>query len=252
MTDLENSNNKIDYVIVANGPFLASPIITEIVHNRKIIALDGAARRLADMNIMPDIILGDFDSLAAEEQKFWGIKKIFAQLDEDDKPYSGNHDVLIVPAKNQNFTDLTKAVFFCDSYYAQSIDIICAISDNRLDLTLANISLLRGQYKKNRSLRLHTVTQTVVFARNETIEIAGQPNDYCGIIGFNDTTFFTSSGLKYNGNNTPLNFGFADSVANQLKDSKGLITVKGEALIIQPGVFSTQRSGYSSGSSSSI
>ena len=45
---------------------------------------------------------------------------------------------------------------------------------------------------------------------------------------------FTSKGLKYEGNNSLLKFGWADSVSNQLTATKAKITIKGEALIIQP------------------
>jgi thiamine pyrophosphokinase len=221
--------NMENYVIVANAPFLPTLMITKIVQNKKIIALDGSARKLMDIGIKPHIILGDFDSLDTKSLQYWGIKEI----NENETPYPGNHDVWIVPAKDQNHTDLEKAICFCDQAHAVSIDIVCAISDNRLDLTLSNLGLLRAKYQKNRPLRLHTSTQTAVFVKDEKIKIIGNPNDYCGLFGFGETAF-TSTGLKYNGKNRLLNFGFMDSVSNQLETNEAVITIKGEAFIIRP------------------
>ena len=170
------------FLLVGNGPFLPENIIKVLVKDKIIVALDGACDKLLQINIIPDVILGDFDSV--QKKEYWGIKKIFTEMTEDLEIYSGNHGVLIAANKNQNLTDLAKGITFCDRYQPSSIEVICVISDTRMDLTLSNIGVLRAQYTKNRPLYLHTQTQTLFFVSDETIEISGKPNDYCGIFSF--------------------------------------------------------------------
>jgi thiamine pyrophosphokinase len=231
---------EIDYLIVANGPFLPRDILVEAALNRKIVALDGASLHLAKLGLKPDIILGDFDSVDEETQKIWGIKYTFREITSEAKPYPGKYGVTIVPIKDQNFTDLTKAIRYCDQHAAKSIDIICAIGADRMDHTLSNIGNLRSEHRLNRVMRLHTDAQTLTFAKHTQVTLQGDIGDYCGLIAFPNATF-TSHGLEYNGVNFPLNFGFSESSCNRLKTPIAEIEVKGEALVIHPGQLKSQK-----------
>ena len=53
-----------DYAIIANGNFLVEEILVEAVKGKIIIALDGAADKLARLGLNPHLILGDFDSIS--------------------------------------------------------------------------------------------------------------------------------------------------------------------------------------------
>ena len=44
------------FVIIANGDFLPQPLLQKAIINKKVIALDGAANRLATLAIIPDLI----------------------------------------------------------------------------------------------------------------------------------------------------------------------------------------------------
>ena len=106
------------FLIVGNGSFLASDIIQEAAQEKQIIALDGACETLARMGLMPHVILGDFDSVSDEGCQYWGIKETFHQIRDDSEPYTGHHGVKIVPAKDQLFTELMKAIRYCDENHA--------------------------------------------------------------------------------------------------------------------------------------
>src|SRR5689334_14042058 len=121
-----------NYAIIANGNFLTKEILLEAVKDRTIIALDGAADKLAALGLNPQLILGDFDSISPQAASYWGLKKTFSELSADTEPYRGNQGVLIVPALNQNLTDLDKALHYCDQQNAKSIIILCA-TGARLD-----------------------------------------------------------------------------------------------------------------------
>lgn len=229
----------LDYIIVANGNFLVREIILEAIKNKVIIALDGAASKLNRLGIKPNIILGDFDSITESDRSYFGIRETFADLEEGAKPYLGNHDVTIVPAKDQQHTDLVKAIRYCNKIAAKSINIICA-TGGMLDQHESAIRALRTEYNKNCLIWLHTEQQTVRFAKNETVVILGEVGDKCGILAFPSGSF-TSTGLKYEVKNYPLEFGQSESICNSLTASSASIVVKGEALLIMPPRLSSQR-----------
>ena len=217
------------YLIVANGSFLGKELLQKLIVNKTIVALDNAANRLRELEIQPHIVLGDFDSI--ENAEFWGIKKTFAELNNDDDEYDGN-GVRIVPAKNQNYTDLQKAVQYCDAHHAQSITIVCATA-GRLDHHESAVRLLRTAHRRPRSLVIHTDTQTLRYATNEDVMIRGRVGDKCGILGF-PYGRFSSSGLLYDVEDFELNFGYSDSTCNQFLKEMVLLKISGEALLVMP------------------
>gem|GEM_PF-68646 len=230
------NKNTHHYLVVANGPFLPKKIILEAAQDKHIIALDGAADRLAALGIMPDFILGDFDSI--QNLNYWGIKQAFFDIKINSEPYMGNYEIKIVPAKNQNLTDLQKSIKFCHEQKAESIHIACAIGD-RVDHTLCNLRTLRTEYIPQIPIYLHTETQTLRYINNEEYEIQGVKGDFCGVMSF-PQGILSSDGLEYDVKNFPLNFGYSESVCNQLSTNIAKITLAGEALIIMPGILSSQ------------
>lgn len=212
----------MQFLIVANSPIFIKEIIMELAINRTVIALDGVTNKLIDYHINFDVALGDFDSVN------W----------ETINPEIKNK-IKIIHLANQNQTDLEKAIDYCDELQATQIDIVCANS-GRMDHTLRNIGLLRMKYKSDRSIFLHTETQTLEFVRDKTITMRGQIGDYCGITAF-PAARFTSDGLVYEGENYELIFGIQESTSNQLKKSEVRIEIEGEALVIHPGNLLAQR-----------
>lgn len=228
-----------DFIIIANGNFLVKEIICEAIENKTIVALDGAAHKLMHMGIHPHVVLGDFDSITDKAQEYFGVQKNAATLHESDMPYSGQHNITIVPAKNQLFTDLSKAIHFCDSQAATHITIICA-TGGRLDHHESALRSLRAEYKKDRPILLHTEQQTLRFAKNEALILRGEIGDKCGIVAY-PHGWVTSQGLEYEANHFELQLGFSENTCNALLATEATITITGEALIIMPPQLSTQR-----------
>lgn len=222
-----------DYIIVANGKFLVREIITDAIQNKIIVALDGAANKLKRINIKPHIILGDFDSIDADTQSYWGILKTFTELTNDAQPYMGKQGVMIVPAKDQEQTDLVKAIHYCDKQKATSITIICA-TGGREDHAEGVKIALRTEYRPDRLLILHTEQQSLRGAQDETITIDGQIGDHCGFIATHTGTG-SSTGLQYEC------LCHKESICNRLKTPSALLSIKGYALIIMPPQLSSQR-----------
>lgn len=211
-----------NFLIVANGQFLAKELIVEAARNKIIIALDGAAEKLRQMNIVPHVILGDFDSLSEEQMQYWGIKS----LTDEHEPYSGKEGVLIVPAYDQTYSDLEKAIHYCDQQRASSITIVCATA-GRLDHHEHAMHILADYYRPDRSMWLHTDQQTLRYARDEEVVIHGQPGDKCGI-NAKHTGRVSSQGLKYECHHAEVSF------CNELSGKTATLTITGGALLIVP------------------
>ncbi len=227
------------YVIVANGDFLIKEIIAEAVQGKVIVALDGAANRLACLGIKPNIILGDFDSIEPSDAAYWGIQKTFSEINNDSKAYEGKQGVTIVPAKDQDLTDLIKGIHYCDKNNAESITLICA-AGGRMDHHEGAVRSLCSEYKKNRMIFLHTEQQTLRFAKDELVEFHGKIGDKCGVLAYPSGSF-TSTGLLYAGDNYPLTFAFSESICNSLKSATANIKVVGGALLVMSPQLASQR-----------
>jgi thiamine pyrophosphokinase len=227
------------FIIIANGNFLVREIISAAIQHKRIVALDGAVNKLTRLGIKPQVILGDFDSITDEVCSYWGIQKTFDLLHENDEAYQGHHGVTIVPAKNQQLTDLSKAIHYCDQQGAKHITLICA-TGGRLDHHEGVLRSLRKEYKKDRAILLHTEQQTLQFAKDETVLVSGEIGDKCGLLAY-PKACVSSVGLAYEAKQLELRFGFSESTCNALSCEKASLTVTGEALLILPPQLQAQR-----------
>ncbi|MBU0670795.1 MAG: thiamine diphosphokinase [Patescibacteria group bacterium] len=107
-----------------------------------IVATDGGANQCMNLNIRPDLIIGDFDSISEKAlEVFKNVKQI--------------------KIEDQNKTDLEKAIDYLGGRGHIIIDVCGATSCDRVDHTLANIFLLK-QYP---DLKIK------IISRNNIIEI---------------------------------------------------------------------------------
>ncbi len=245
------------YIIVANGPFLVKSIIAEAALGACIIALDGAANKLARLGFKPNIVLGDFDSITedSETAKIWGITQSFDDITEESgevlfsQPYQGNYGTTIVPAKDQNFTDFQKSLKFAMKYasrynfpLATSVHVVCAMG-GRIDHDQANLKTLQSEHNEHCPIYLHNECQTMTFVSDRTIKIAGNHHDHCGLFGMPEASMSVKNGgLEYGGEEPydlhPLQY----SSSNRLMGTEGaIVEIKGNALIVNPPMLDSQR-----------
>lgn len=216
------SAEKKEFLLIANTPYLQRDQVLQNSKHKTVIALDGAADQLQKWGIIPDVILGDFDSV---DQKKWGISSSYHK-----EEYRGKNGVVIVPAPDQNYTDLEKGIQYCDQKGAESIVIINA-DGARMDHTLGNIRFLRKYYQKGRLLLLQTATQTLQYVKDDTIEIEGKKGATAAIMAFPEA-IVTTEGLVWDMVDFALTFAFSESVCNRFDKTKVKVVVSGEALVI--------------------
>ena len=109
-------------VILANGLFPGSPRTLDYLNRADvIICCDGAIHELASHNLVPEVIVGDLDSLTAKDRKRFSDRLI--RIDE------------------QETNDLTKAIMWAlENDYRQLV--ILGADGKRLDHTIGNASLV--------------------------------------------------------------------------------------------------------------
>ena len=140
-----------------------------------IVCCDGAVQKLLDFGIEPDFIVGDLDSISDKNK----IKFV---------------DILIHDP-DDNTNDLTKAVKFCISNGAESLEILGA-TGHREDHTLGNISLLTNYMNMLSSVKM--LTDYGVFTPiSQTTTFESFPNQAVSIFSITPETLITSKNLAY-------------------------------------------------------
>lgn len=212
-----------DYLIIADGPTIGADRLRSLAEGRIVVSLDGAADKLRRFHIIPDYILGDLDSI--EDRDYWGIPETL-----DGNIVTGRHNVSIVWLDDQSLTDMEKGIAFCDNRGANTITLVDG-SGGRMDHALGNIRFLRKYYKSQRPLMLISELQQMRYLHDETLTIAGNIGDHCGVFGF-PRGVVTTHGLAYDVDQYALEFAETDSVANAFSSTEATITVQGDALLI--------------------
>ena len=197
-------------VIVANGEFPTHSIPLGILKNaNSILACDGAANTLLDKGYIPDIILGDLDSIS----------------DENKKKYNKN----IIEIHDQSQNDLRKALNFTKEQNINDISIIGA-SGKREDHMIGNIFNLLD-YK---DLNIILFTDKGFFScihQDQTIDsFKGQQ---VSIFAVDSSIKITSNNLKYNFNNISINNMFMGTLNESNSGSFRLEISHGSLLIFQ-------------------
>lgn len=169
-----NQSKSEQTVIIGNGDFPTHKYPKLSIKKASyIICLDGALQATLDNNIMPDIIIGDGDSISST------LKEQYA------------HKFLLI--SDQNTNDLTKAVNYCIEKGVNKIKIVAA-TGKREDHTLGNISLLL-EYMNSVDVELITDYGifTPISSTTKFNSIAGQQVSIFNI----DNSPITSHNLKF-------------------------------------------------------
>ena len=203
---LDQSNNGYT-VIIANGEFPTHEFPTFCIKGASYtICLDGALQATLKNDIIPNIIIGDGDSISAT------LKEQYAHL--------------LLLYTDQNTNDLTKAVNYCIEKGLKKIKIVAA-SGKREDHTLGNISLLL-EYMNDVDVEMITDygVFTPISSTTKFESVAGQQVSIFNI----DNTPVTSHNLKY-----PLSNMILDNLwKGTLNESRGewfTIETKGKTII---------------------
>lgn len=190
-------------IILANGTSPTKQILKQYQEpNDILVCADGGANAAAALSIVPQMILGDLDSITAK------TLKLFSK-------------VPIKQIREQNSTDLEKALSYTVAHHFSEA-VIFGATGGRADHEFGNFSALSkfsdsiditfvDQYGKYFSVENETVIQLPVGA---TISLL--PLTLCSGV--------TTSGLKWNLKNESLGLGVRESTSNV--STSEMVTVK--------------------------
>jgi thiamine pyrophosphokinase len=179
-----------------------------------VIAANGGTNHLRRLDHLPDIVIGDLDSLSAPSRAWLqaaGVPLLQAPEDKDE-------------------TDLELALLHAATHYEEDILIFAAFG-GRLDQTLANILLLAHPALAGIHIELLTPYERAWLVSAET-EIHGEVGDTVSLIPLGgDVCVQSTQGLSWQLNNEKLTFGPARGVSNTLSAPTALLSISSGTLL---------------------
>ena len=210
----------MNFIILLNGTFEKEYDENFFKNYNKIICIDGGYEHFLKLklNIVPDYVIGDFDSINNFDDKL--------------KNFDKNK---VIFKDNQDETDTEYAIKFILKTYKnqeiKNIDFIYAVSTTRIDHLLCNIFLLK-QIPLNINSKVITKAQEFFLLRNKTI-IKDQVGRTLSVIPITNIKGLTIKGCKWDLDNNDLNFGFIGGISNIIEKDKAEISLKeGECIIV--------------------
>lgn len=181
-----------------------------------IIGADGGAARALAWGLLPDLVIGDMDSLPERARSI-----LVAE---------GCRFIEHPRAKDE--TDLELALLYAVQEGAQEIVVLGALG-GRLDHTLANLLLLALPSLAGISVRIAEGNQQALLARSgETVELVGTPGDLVSLVPLGgDACGVTTRGLEWALEEDTLRFGSSRGVSNEMTSGRAGIQV-GEGLLL--------------------
>jgi thiamine pyrophosphokinase len=208
-------------LIFANGDFNDGTMVQRALAQAHIasalmIAADGGARAAVFFGVVPEVVIGDMDSLDEDQ---------LAALEE-----RGAVIMRYPPQKDE--TDLELALLYAFKNGVTTIRIIGAVGD-RLDHTLSNIALLALPTLRDCDTRIVAGEQEAWLMPPGTCTIDGTAGDTVSLLPLNgDVNSIRTDGLEYPLRDETLHFGPARGVSNVMTGSRATITTADGILLI--------------------
>jgi thiamine pyrophosphokinase len=202
-------------LIFANGDFSSVAISKTL--NQIIIAADGGARHCIEIGVIPQFVVGDFDSLSQEELTF----------------LKSNGAELIKYSTQKDQTDLELAVKLAINQGCDDFSVYGAFG-GRWDMTFANILLLASPNFTGIHFKIIGADTTAYILRSgETLKFQSQPGTTVSIMPIGGPAIgITYNGLKWPLENEILPFGTPKGVSNQTTQNVSEIFLKEGIILI--------------------
>lgn len=203
-------------VIVSNGTIRDEGFSREVIKKGSfIIAADGGSRHLINLNIIPDLIIGDLDSLDQQE-----ISRISNE----------KTGILSYPC-DKDKSDTQLALEYALDRGAAKIVILGGFGD-RIDHTLANLHLLIKGVERGVDVRLLD-EKNEAFVINKSAEIEGVPGTVLSLLPLSSRVkgIFTK-GLKYPLKEGVMEIGNPYGISNEIVKTPVKIEIASGYLLI--------------------
>ena len=176
-----------------------------------IIAADGGAHHCLSLGITPDVVIGDLDSLTADDIKGLQIASV---------------EIIRYPAK-KNQTDLELALKLAIDRGADEIVVFGAMG-GRWDMSIANILLPAEQNLSNATIRIIDGRHKIILLRaGKKITFRGEKGDILSLIPLGrDALGITTIGLEYPLKDDVLRLGSSRGISNLFVEEIATVYLK--------------------------
>lgn len=198
-------------LIIANGQSEPKTFIKTCAKEADfILALDGGADTALKAGIMPNLVIGDLDSISQNAKNKIGQEKL-------------------LKVSRQDNTDLEKGLDFAKYLKVPSITIICA-GGGRLDFTLSNFSSVFSYIDKAQII--FKTSTCDIYPIKKSAKFTCPKGSKVSLVPMGTTTGLTLKNLKYPLKNATFKIG-QTAVSNiALKDNFEVSFKKGQLLVI--------------------
>jgi len=215
---LEKHMNKGNCILIGAGDLTISEI--PIGENDLCIAVDGGYEYCKLLEITPDYILGDFDSISEKEAE--GVAEI-AKSEED--------KVIILPVEKDD-TDMLAAIKVGLSKGYQSFRIYGGMG-GRIEHTIANIQCLLYLKEHDAVGYLMDGTGMILVAKEEQISFQESLEGYMSLFSMGDKVTVTIENMKYLLKEQEVTNSFPIGISNEfVLGEKGKVTVHEGAVMM--------------------
>lgn len=196
-------------VIFANGTIDNSD--SAISGNDLIIAADGGTQHCLSLGITPDVVIGDLDSLTADNINELQI---------------ANVEIIRYPAKKDQ-TDLELALKLAIDRGADEIVVFGAMG-GRWDMSIANILLPAEQNLSNATIRIIDGRHEIMLLRaGKEMIFHGKKGDIFSLIPLGrDALGITTIGLEYPLKDDLLRLGSSRGISNLFIENSATVSLK--------------------------
>ncbi|NOH11863.1 MAG: thiamine diphosphokinase [Chloroflexi bacterium] len=197
-------------VIFANGELLdEQQALRRAALADIVIAADGGARHCLALNIVPQFVIGDLDSL--NEVELRQLEEFGAEIIK--------HEI------RKDETDLELAFLHALQLGINDVTVLAGLG-GRWDMSLSN--LLLPAYDKLHGLNIHYVHgNTSIFLVRDEVSFEGQPGDTVSLVPVGgDVTGITTKGLEYPLQDEHLYLGATRGISNQMTGTTATVNVK--------------------------
>ncbi|MBX2977445.1 MAG: thiamine diphosphokinase [Ignavibacteriaceae bacterium] len=199
-------------LLIVNGKKPSKKLLTRLIRNGYsfIACADGGANSLVKMGIIPDIVIGDMDSISIQNIKLLSKKS----------------ELIKIP--RQSDTDTEKSIKYLIKKKFDEVIIVGSDGD-RLDHLLANISL-GMKYSSRIKIKLVYGVNIAEFISNEKKSL-GKLSETISLFAFDNVEIITE-GLKFKPKK--LMFGATDSISNVISNKNNMIVLsRGKILLVR-------------------
>ncbi|RJP67339.1 MAG: thiamine diphosphokinase [Ignavibacteriales bacterium] len=194
-------------IILANGTPPDKKLISFLARKKynDIICADGGANSARKLGIIPNYIIGDFDSITETNLNYFSDKSE------------------VIRIKRQNDTDVEKAIKLAIKKGYKDCLLLGAIG-NRLDHSICNLSIILKFAEK---IRIRIIYEkSMLSVESGEINLTTKPGEVISLFAFDSRTKIFSKGLRYELRNTSLPFGSKEGESNNSKGKSVSLKIK--------------------------